>query len=73
MRFDSAYAFAGDDFSECGRRRSIAAVHGHVCLFDATQIVLIGSPARRGDTLFIMLATSWISHLSVAIGWTCEE
>jgi MATE family multidrug resistance protein len=43
------------------------------CFFDATQIVLIGALRGAGDTKFIMLATSLISIISIAVGWTCEE
>lgn len=67
-------AFAGDDFADV-RTTTVYLLRfmAIYCLFDATQIVLIGALRGAGDTVFIMLATSLISILSVAIGWTCEE
>jgi MATE family multidrug resistance protein len=43
------------------------------CFFDATQIVLIGALRGAGDTLFILLATSLISMVSVTIGHVLER
>lgn len=67
-------AFAADDFPAV-RTTTIILLRfvALYCFFDSTQIVLIGALRGAGDTRFIMLATSLISIISVAIGWSCEE
>jgi MATE family multidrug resistance protein len=65
--------FAAEDFHEV-RTMTIYLLRfvALYCFFDATQIVLIGALRGAGDTRFIMLATSLISMISIAVGWTCE-
>jgi len=67
-------AFAAEDFDQV-RTTTILLLRfvAIYCFFDATQIVLIGALRGAGDTKFIMLATSLVSIISVAIGWACEE
>jgi MATE family multidrug resistance protein len=67
-------AFAKEDFHQV-RSATILLLRfmAAYCIFDATQIVLIGALRGAGDTKFIMLATSLISMISVGIGWKCEE
>src|SRR4029079_10050008 len=67
-------AFAAEDFHEV-RTTTINLLRfvALYCFFDSTQIVLIGALRGAGDTRFIMLATSLISMISVAVGWACEE
>jgi MATE family multidrug resistance protein len=43
------------------------------CFFDAAQIMLIGALRGAGDTRFILIATSTISLLAIAVGRVCER